>query len=119
MRQDDCAADHLVGMLGVDSQPQRDLDGLVKFGEFHFLQKRDCFVQHIGALFDRSVRLRDVLAFFLAHYRSLSPTALPYFEEPWCFRLQTSGAKARFIGASAAKAVPFHETNLRLRFPWT
>jgi hypothetical protein len=38
MRQNDCAAHHLVGVLGIDAEAQRDLDGFVKFGELDLLQ---------------------------------------------------------------------------------
>src|SRR5579864_8890386 len=75
MRQNDCAADHLVGVLGVNSQPHRDLDGLIELGVLHLLQERNCVLQNIGALLDGSMRLGDVLSFFFVHYCSLSPTA--------------------------------------------
>ena len=75
MRQNDRAAHHLVGVLGIDSQPHRDLDGLVKLGILHFLQKRNRVLQNIRALLDCCVRLGDVLSFFLSFDFSLSPTA--------------------------------------------
>ena len=67
MRQHDRAPDHLVGVLGIDSQPQSDLNGFVKLGEFHFLQERNCVLQNIRTLLDCSVRLGDVLSFFFIH----------------------------------------------------
>ena len=84
MRQNDRAADHLVGVLGIDSQAQRDLDGLIKFGELHFLQERNCVLQNVGALLDCSVRLGDVLSFFFVICSSLSPTADRCSDQPWC-----------------------------------
>ena len=83
VRQDDRAAHHLVGMLGIDPQAQRDLDGLVEFCVLHFLQERNGVLQNIGALLDSSVRLGDVLSFFF-HCFSLSPTADRYSGQPWC-----------------------------------
>ena len=38
--QDDRAADHLVGVLRIDAQPQRELDGLVELGELDLLHER-------------------------------------------------------------------------------
>ena len=75
VRQDDRAADHLVGVLGIDSKAQRDFDRLVKLGELHFLQQRHRIIQKIGALLDCLPRLRYILSCFLLICFSLSPTA--------------------------------------------
>ena len=40
VRQNDGAAHHLVGVLGIDSETHGDFDGLIELGVFHFLQKR-------------------------------------------------------------------------------
>jgi hypothetical protein len=65
MRENDGAADHLVGVLGIDSQAHRDLDSFVELGVFHFLQERNRILQNVGAVFDCGVRLGDVFSFFL------------------------------------------------------
>ena len=67
MRQNHGAADHLVGMLGIDTQAQCDFYGLVKFCELHFLQERHCVLQDVGPLFYGCVRLGDILSFFSTH----------------------------------------------------
>ena len=45
MRQNHRSAHHLVGMLGIDAEAQRDFDRLVKLGEFNFLQQRNRILQ--------------------------------------------------------------------------
>jgi hypothetical protein len=64
VRQNDRAAHHLVSVLRIDAEAQGDLDSLVKFREFNFLQKRNRILQSVGALFDCGMRLGDVLSFF-------------------------------------------------------
>ena len=73
MREDDSAADHLVGVARVDAQTQGQVDGLIKLCVFYFLQKRDGFLQGVGALFHLGARLLNRLA-WLGHVSS-SPTA--------------------------------------------
>ena len=75
VRQNDGAADHLVGVLGIDSQAHGDLDGFVELGEFNFLQEWNGILQNIGTRLDGRVRLGDILSFFFLHCFSLSPTA--------------------------------------------
>ena len=41
VRKNDGAANHLIGVLRIDAQPERQLDGLVELGELHFLYERD------------------------------------------------------------------------------
>ena len=65
MREHDRAAHHLVRMLRVDTEPHRNLNRLVKFGEFHFLQQRDGVLQLIRTRFHRLPRFRDVFPCFL------------------------------------------------------
>ena len=92
VRQNHRAAHHLVGMLGIDSQPHGDFDGLVEFGVLHFLQKWNCVLQNIGALLDCGVRLCDVLSFFFIAHRlfSLSPTVRSAANDRGAFDLQHS-----------------------------
>src|SRR5262249_13480811 len=45
VRQDDRAAHHLVGMLGVDPEQKRQLQRLVEAGELDLLDQRDRLVQ--------------------------------------------------------------------------
>src|SRR5690606_34001422 len=42
VRQDDGAAHHLVGLAGIDSELQRNLDGRVELRRTGFLRERDC-----------------------------------------------------------------------------
>ena len=48
VRQNHGAADHLVRVLGIDSQAQRDFNGFIELGKLYFLQKRDRFLQRVG-----------------------------------------------------------------------
>src|SRR5690348_3640638 len=73
MGQNDCAADHLVGMLGIDAQPQRDLDRLVELGELDFLQKRHRLLQRVRTLFYGRARLGDVFSCFFHLFPRLPP----------------------------------------------
>ena len=61
MRKHDRAAHHLVGMFWIDAQPQRHLDRLVEFCEFHFLQKWNRFLQRIRPRLNCLPRLLDIL----------------------------------------------------------
>ena len=50
IRDSDSAADHLIGVTWVNAQTQGQVDGLVKFCELYFLQKRNRFLQGVRAL---------------------------------------------------------------------
>ena len=50
VRQHHRAAHHLVGVLGIDAQPQRQLDGLVELRELDFLRERNRFFERIAAI---------------------------------------------------------------------
>jgi hypothetical protein len=71
--QDDRAANHLVGVLGVDAQTEGQVDGLVELGELGFLQEGDCVGQGVRAVLHERARLHHILAFFC--HTSSSPTA--------------------------------------------
>lgn len=62
MRKHDRAAHHLIGMLGIDAQPQRDLDRLVELCEFHFLQKWNRFLQRVRTRLNTLARLLNILS---------------------------------------------------------
>jgi hypothetical protein len=68
MRQDHCAADHLVGMFGIDAQAERYFHGLIKLGELYFLEQRHSITQKILALLNCRARLRYVLSGFATHF---------------------------------------------------
>jgi hypothetical protein len=51
MRQDDGTANHLIGVLGIDAQPQMQLDGLIKLRELDLLKEGNRVVQIVGAGF--------------------------------------------------------------------
>ena len=50
VRQHDGAAHHLVGVLGIDAEPQRQLDGLVELRELDFLHERDRLFDRVGPI---------------------------------------------------------------------
>jgi hypothetical protein len=50
MRQDDRAADHLVGVLRVDAEAKRDLDGLVELRELHLLHEGDGLLDRVRTI---------------------------------------------------------------------
>jgi hypothetical protein len=75
MRQNDGAADHLIGVLGIDSQTHRQFHGFVELGELNFLQEGNRVVQNVWTLFDRRPRFLYILSSFTTHCFSSSPTA--------------------------------------------
>ena len=77
VRQHDGAADHLVGVLGIDAKPQGELDGLVELRELDFLHERNRFFDRIRS--DRG-DLRSRGGVFLAVLR---------IESPWCKRARS------------------------------
>jgi len=52
VRQDHCAADHLVGMLGVDAELHVDLNRLIELGVLDLLDERNRFLQGIHPRLD-------------------------------------------------------------------
>src|SRR6202000_1583710 len=76
VRQNHSAADHLVGMLGINPKAHRQIDGLAELGELDLLKKGNGVLKRIGMRFYGGPRLLDILSRFL-HYCSSSPTADP------------------------------------------
>ena len=60
MRQDDRAADHLIGVARVDAEAQRKVDIFVEFGEFDLLDKRDRVGEQVRAGLNAGARLYGV-----------------------------------------------------------
>ena len=52
----DGAADHLVGVLGIDAETHVHFDGLVEFGELDFLDERNGLFQEVILGFDLLLR---------------------------------------------------------------
>ena len=52
VRQDDRAADHLVGVLGIDAEAKRELDGLVELRELHLLHEGNGLLDRVRTLGD-------------------------------------------------------------------
>src|SRR4051794_37298943 len=71
-------------MLGIDSQAQRQVDGLVELGELYSLKEHDRVLQRVLTRLNRSARLRYVFSVFL-HLASLSPTRRRYVAGSWLF----------------------------------
>src|SRR5208282_1427863 len=104
---------HLVGMLRIDPQPQRHLDGLVELCVFHFLQKWNRLLQRIGPRLDCLPRLLDILSRLLHVPLSLPPPRR-CSEEPWCFRLTlacvVAGLRPAGTGQSPVTTRKFYPT---------
>src|SRR5437660_12467893 len=103
MRQNYRAADHLVGVLGIDSETHGDFNGLVELGVLDLLQQGYGLLQRVGTGFYSAPGLGDVFSCF-SHLASSSPTALRCFAGPWWFRLtkfclRGSGSLARAGGS--------------------
>ena len=87
MRQHNRAAHHLIRVFRIDAKTQRDLHGLVKLAEFHFLQKRHRFLQDVRSRLDllasRSYILTDFLhlLFLVSHRAALSWRAVVLWTE--------------------------------------
>ena len=64
VRQDDRAAHHLIGVLRIDAEANRQRDGLVELGELDLLDERQRFVQRVRPVFDLLSRRRVFLAVF-------------------------------------------------------
>ena len=92
MRQDHSAADHLVGMLGIDSQAHGQVHCLVKLGVLHFLQKRHRVLKRVRTSFDGGARLPDVLSGFSHCSPRLPPPSLAA-GGPWYLRLRPGGRR--------------------------
>src|SRR5262249_30746193 len=78
VRKDDRAADHLVGVLGVDTKAQRQVDSLVELGILGLLQEGHCVVQRVGTRLNKRARLRHIFGGLLWHATS-SPTPQAVF----------------------------------------
>jgi hypothetical protein len=67
MRQNYRAANHLVGVLGIDAKTQGQIDGLVELRKLNFLEQRYRVFQHVGPGLYLGARLRHVLTELLCH----------------------------------------------------
>ena len=75
VRQHDRAAHHLVGVLRIDAEPQRQLDGLVELRELDFLHERDGLFDRVGPIAATCARAAvNFLPCFRMH------------DLPWCKR---------------------------------
>jgi len=54
----------LIGVAGIDTQAQRQIDGFIELRVFDILQEADSVCQRIGRLRDSRPRLRNILAEF-------------------------------------------------------
>ena len=64
MGQDDRPPDHLVGLLGIDPQPQGDVHGLVELGVVAFLEQADGILERVLGLVLELPRLQVFLSSF-------------------------------------------------------
>jgi hypothetical protein len=77
MRQNDRAADHLVGVARIDAKAQRNVDGLVELRVLGLLKEGNCVCQGVGAGLDERARLGQILRDLLRHlYPCLPPLNL-------------------------------------------
>jgi hypothetical protein len=73
VRQDDGAAHHLVGVLRIDAEAQRQLDGLVELGELHLLHRAGSLLRSSRSIGrDLRARSRELLS-ALSHVYSCGP----------------------------------------------
>ena len=73
--EDDGAAHHLIGVLGIDAQAQRQFHGLVEFRVFDFLHERDRVFDRILSIEADLRAVHDVLeASFTDHFNSKPET---------------------------------------------
>jgi hypothetical protein len=62
VRQHHGAAHHLIGVLGIDPESNRQRDGFIKFRELDFLHERQRIFQRVGPVFNQTARRRVFLA---------------------------------------------------------
>ena len=73
VRQDDRAADHLVGVLGIDAQAHRELDRLVELRELDLLHQRQRFGERVGPILHLRLGRLELLAHCCFAFLSLPP----------------------------------------------
>src|SRR5262249_25171413 len=83
VREDDRAADHLVGVLRVDPETERHVDGFVELREFRLLHQRDGVLDRVGPIGGnagpRSLELLSALSHVSPRWFKRA-TALPPFK---------------------------------------
>jgi hypothetical protein len=62
VREDDGAAHHLVGVLRIDAEPDRQRDGLVELRELELLHERERVCEQVGLVLDLLLCRRVFLA---------------------------------------------------------
>jgi len=72
VRQHHGATHHLVGMFGVDTETQCQIDGLIKLGELNLLEERHRVFQRVGPGLYSGARLRHILAQLHSHLSLVS-----------------------------------------------
>ena len=90
VREDDCAADHLVSVLGVDPEAHGEIDGLVELRILCFLQEWNCVHQQVRAGLNERARLHQILRELPCHFPS-SPTPLELFSPGVVLDLSSTG----------------------------
>ena len=73
VRQHDRAAHHLVGVLGIDAQPDGHFNRLVELGELHLLDERQRLFQGVGTILHLGLRRLELLP----HYSFASSASHP------------------------------------------
>jgi hypothetical protein len=62
VREHDRAADHLVGVLGIDAEAKRDLDGFVELRELHLLHQGNRLFDRVRTIGDGGLGRREFLS---------------------------------------------------------
>ena len=88
VREHGRAADHLIGVLGIDTEKHRELDRLVELGVRDLLEQRERFVQLVRPLLDLLGRCTILLAVF-GHFTSV---------------VLAAAARASYVDFAAARA---------------
>ena len=78
VRQHDRPAHHLVGVLGIDAQANRERDGLVEVRELHLLHQRQRLVERVRAILDLCTGGGIFLPVLLHEPPAWSGRALPH-----------------------------------------
>ncbi len=76
VREHDRAADHLVGVLRIDAEAKRQLDGLVELRELHLLHQGNGFFDRVRTLGHRRARGGEFLSALWHVYLSWSKRPL-------------------------------------------
>src|SRR3954451_18496446 len=106
MGQRACAADHLVRLLWINSEPERNGDRLVELRRRHLLQRRDGFVEVVS-----------LVAVYLLDSRAITFTAICLHDFVQCQRAPMLSCVARPTRRGTWKVAPISLVSKRFSSP--